>query len=98
MQNLIREAEAVYHRKLAQAEEEHAYQMLAVFMAALSRHNTRRHVITLCAGMGTAGILIDGEWFAHRYRKNHPIVRTLREIEDHLDHEWDHHLHGKRLN
>lgn len=80
--------------------ERHAKRFLSYFRKLLAQHDTHRHVITISAGMGSYGLVIDGKNYYPNETdaKRFPIIASLQEIEENMDWDWVWCLDKERLN
>lgn len=83
-----------------------AERMLSLFRDLVAEHDTSRHEIKLLAGMGVAGVWVDGVTWCefgrtmplYSWRPSMPVVAVISWIDDNLDWNWAAYLDGAVLN
>lgn len=89
---------------IEKAERKAAYQFLRLYRRELAKFNTKNHVITITAAMGSVTVDVNGEAFRwgqltqDRAPSSHPLLQLLHDIDESLDYDWAWHLDGERLN
>ncbi|MEE8209096.1 MAG: hypothetical protein V3T88_09145 [Nitrosomonadaceae bacterium] len=86
-----------WNNELDCANSVYAQMFLGAFREAIDKHDTHRHVLTICAGMGHAFVMVDGKIPDH-YPDTSPIMVLIRAIDRALDWKWAHSLDWEKLN